>query len=241
MQDHWRNSGVRCKGEFKLTRRRVAALGGGGDMLVRHRGLEPAVDASAYVAPTAVLVGNVRIGPNCRILYGAVLDSEGSHVEIGPTTIVAENAVIRATSAGDRDHPVVLGDHVFVAPHATLLGCRVESCSYVATGATVLHGATVASGANVAVGALVHADAAVPSDFFVPPNAIAVGDPLELYAPTDAGVPAAIKAAGFAERAFGVRTAWEDRVTRYRQSTEVRAAELESHFDDVVLDGDVIG
>jgi carbonic anhydrase/acetyltransferase-like protein (isoleucine patch superfamily) len=207
-------------------------------MLVRHRGLEPAVDASAYVAPTAVLVGNVRIGPGCRLLYGAVVDSEGSSVVIGDTTIVTENAVILATSAGDRDHPVVLGDHILVGPHATLLGCRVESCAYVATGATVLHGATVGRGANVAVGAVVHADAVVPSEFFVPPNAIAVGDPLQLFAPTDERLAPAIKAIGFAERAFGVRTPWEDRVERYRQSTEVRAAELESHFDDVVLWGE---
>jgi carbonic anhydrase/acetyltransferase-like protein (isoleucine patch superfamily) len=204
-------------------------------MLIRHRGFQPAVDESAYVAPTAVLVGNVRVASRCRLLYGAVVDSEGSSVVIGDTTIIAENAVIRATSAGDRDHPVVVGDHVLVGPHATLLGCRVESCAYVATGATVLHAATVGRGANVAVGAVVHAGAVVPSEFFVPPNAIAVGDPLELFAPTDEGLAPAIKAVGFAERAFGVRTAWEDRVERYRQSTEVRATELGSHFDDVVL------
>ncbi len=206
-------------------------------MLIRHRGLEPGVDESAYVAPTAILVGNVRIGSRCRILYGAVVDSEGSSVVIADTTIVAEQAVIRATSAGDRDHPVVLGDHVLVGPHATLLGCRVESCAYVATGATVLHGATVGRGANVAVGAVVHADTVVPSESFIPPNAIAVGDPLELFAPTDAGIGAAIKAVGFAERAFGVQAAWEDRAERYRQSTEVRAIELGSHFEDVVLGG----
>lgn len=204
-------------------------------MLIRHRGLEPAVDESAWVAPTAVLVGDVRVGARSRLLYGAVVDSEGSRVVIGDTTIVTENAVIRATSAGDRDHPVLLGDHVLVGPHATLLGCRVESFAYVATGATVLQGATVGRGANVAVGALVHAGAVVPSEFFVPPNAIAVGDPLELFAPGDEGLAPAIEAVGFAERAFGVQTGWDDRVERYRQATEVRAAELGSHFDDVVL------
>jgi carbonic anhydrase/acetyltransferase-like protein (isoleucine patch superfamily) len=204
-------------------------------MLVRHRGQDPIVDVSSYVAPTAVLVGDVRVGRECRLLYGAVIDAEGSSVTIGDTTIVTENAVIRATAAGDRDHPVVVGDHVLVGPHATLLGCRVEPCAYIATGATVLHGATVGAGANVAVGAVVHAGSAVPSEFFVPPNTIAVGEPVEIYAPTDPGLPAAIKALGFAERAFGVRTAWEDRLERYRQATEVRAAELASHFDDVAL------
>jgi carbonic anhydrase/acetyltransferase-like protein (isoleucine patch superfamily) len=169
------------------------------------------------------------------LLYGAVIDSEGSSVVIGATTIVNENAVIRATSVGDREHPVVVGDHVLIGPHATVLGCRLDSCAYVATGATVLHGAVVGAGANVAVGALVHANSVVPDEFFVPPNTIAVGDPLQIYAAGDERIAAAIKAAGFAEAAFGVQTGWEDRIERYRQATEVRAAEFASHFDDVAL------
>lgn len=74
-------------------------------MLVRHRGRQPSVDASAFVAPTAVLIGDIRVRRDCRLLYGAVIDSEGSRVELGATTIVNENAVTRATSVGERDHP----------------------------------------------------------------------------------------------------------------------------------------
>jgi carbonic anhydrase/acetyltransferase-like protein (isoleucine patch superfamily) len=205
-------------------------------LLVRSRGVEPAVDRLAFVAPTAVLVGRVRVEASSRIMYGAVLDSEGSRIEVGPTTIVCENAVLRATAVGDEERPVLLGDHVFVGPHATLLGCTVEPACYVATGATVLQGATVGSGAVVAVGALVHANSVVPSKFFVPPNAIAVGDPLRVYAPGEEGLAEAIRSAGFAQTAFGVRTAWEDRITRYTETAEIRAEEFGSHFEDVVLD-----
>jgi carbonic anhydrase/acetyltransferase-like protein (isoleucine patch superfamily) len=169
-------------------------------------------------------------------MYGAVLDSEASKVEVGATAIVCENAVLRATSAGEADLPVVVGDHAFIGPHATLLGCTVEPACYVATGATVLQGATVESGGVVAVGALVHANAKVPSEFFVPPNTIAVGDPLQVYAPGDEGLPEAIRSANFARTAFGVRTAWEDRIQRYRETAEVRAEEFGSHLDDTVLD-----
>jgi carbonic anhydrase/acetyltransferase-like protein (isoleucine patch superfamily) len=176
-------------------------------MLIRHREAEPIVDASAFVAPTAVLAGQVSVGPRARVMYGAVLDSEASKVEVGATAIVCENAVLRATSAGGADLPVVVGDHAFVGPHATLLGCTVEPACYVATGATVLQGATVSSGAVVAVGALVHANTKVPSEFFVPPNTIAVGDPLQVYAPGDEGLPEAIRSVNFAQTAFGVRTA----------------------------------
>ena len=121
-------------------------------MLVRNRGAEPVINPYAFVAPTAVLVGRVSVGPRSRIMYGAVLDSEASKVEVGECAIVCENAVLRATFAGGADLPVVVSDHAFVGPHATLLGCVVEAACYVATGATVLQGATVGSGAVVAVG-----------------------------------------------------------------------------------------
>ena len=71
-------------------------------------------------------------------VYGAVLDSEASKVEVGECAIVCENAVLRATSAGGADLPVVVGDNAVVGPHATLLGGVVEPACYVATGATVL-------------------------------------------------------------------------------------------------------
>jgi carbonic anhydrase/acetyltransferase-like protein (isoleucine patch superfamily) len=207
-------------------------------MLIRSRGYEPVVDASAFVAPTAVLVGEVVIGPRSRVMYGAVLDSEASRVEVGECAIVCENAVLRATAAGDADLPVRVGEHTFVGPHSTLLGCVVEPACYVATGATVLQGATLESGAVVAVGALVHANSVVPSEFFVPPNTVALGDPLTVYAPSDERLPEAIRSVNFAQTAFGVRTAWEDRIARYRESAEVRSREFGAHREDTVLDAE---
>jgi carbonic anhydrase/acetyltransferase-like protein (isoleucine patch superfamily) len=92
------------------------------------------------------------------------------------------------------------------------------------------------TGAIVAVGALVHANTVVPSEFFIPPSTVAVGDPLRVYAPGDEQLPGAIRSARFARTAFGVRTAWEDRVSRYREITEVRAQEFGSHLGDEVSD-----
>ena len=205
-------------------------------MLIKHRDFVPVVDPSAFVAPTAVLVGKVRIGPRARIMYGATLDAEGSSIEIGECAIVCENAVIRASASGAVEQPVLVGDHVFISPHTTLLGCTVESCAYVATGATILQGATIQAGAVVAVGALVHANTVVPGEFFVPPNVIAIGDPVKLYSPDEREALAqAIKSVGFAKTAFNVEAEWEDRLARYKQATEVRSKEFESHFNDVVL------
>ncbi len=169
-------------------------------------------------------------------MYGAVLDSEASRIEIGECVVICENAVLRATTSGDVDHPVLIGDHVFISPHSTLLGCTVEACSYIATGATVLQGAIIHSGAVVAVGALVHANTVVPGEFFIPPNTIAIGDPIKLYSPSEKeALDNAIKSTEFAKTAFGIEIQWEDRLSRYKQTTEVRSKEFESHFDDIIL------
>lgn len=205
-------------------------------MLAKSRGYEPHVEGSAFVAPTAALVGRVTVGSDSRVMFGAVLDSEGSRVEVGGCVIVCENAVLRATAEGGEERPVLVGDRAFVGPHAKLLGCAVEPCSYIATGATVLHGATVRSGGAVAVGALVHANSVVPEEFFVPPNCIAVGDPLQVFAPGDPGVADAIRQAGFARSAFGVTSGWEARKARYARTAEVRSREFGSHANDSVLD-----
>jgi carbonic anhydrase/acetyltransferase-like protein (isoleucine patch superfamily) len=205
-------------------------------MLLRHRGQEPVVDPSAFVAPTATLVGDVRVGPRARVMYGAVLDAEAARVEVGECAIVCEHAVLRATAAGGTPRPVVLADHVFVGPHATLLGCRVDRCAYLATGVTVLHAARIGAGGSVAVGALVHAGAVVPDERFVPPNMVAVGDPVRVLPPDDPeALGEAVRSTGFARLAFGVEAAWEDRIARYEQMAEVRSGEFAAHAEDVVV------
>ncbi|MFW9902201.1 MAG: gamma carbonic anhydrase family protein, partial [Candidatus Thorarchaeota archaeon] len=176
------------------------------------------------------------IGKESRIMYGSVLDSEGSLITIGDYSIICENVVLRATAMGNRDYPVIIGDHVFISPQSTLIGCEIESNSYIATGATVLQGAIIQSGAAVAVGAFVHANTKVPANAFIPPNNIAIGDPMRIYRPKDQEALAkAIKSIGFAKIAFNVDAEWEDRFERYRQATIVRSKEFKSHFNDEIM------
>jgi carbonic anhydrase/acetyltransferase-like protein (isoleucine patch superfamily) len=203
---------------------------------IRHRGHEPRVHPTAYVAPTATLVGDVVVGPRARVMYGAVLDAEGSRVEIGEASVICENAVLRASAVTGTDQPVVLGDHVFVGPHATLLGCAVGRCAYLATAATVLQTARLGAGAVVAVGGFVHAGTVISDEFFVPPHTLAVGDPVRILASGSVDVPAAIRDVGFAGVAFGVDAEWTDRVKRYERTAEVRVAEFGAHADDDLLD-----
>ena len=99
------------------------------------------------------------------MMFGGAINSEVSGVTIGENGIISENAVIRATAAGNKDHPVNTGDNVFIGPHCPILGATLETCSYIATGTTILHWAIICSGAVITVGALVHAGTLIPKDF----------------------------------------------------------------------------
>ncbi|WP_171163386.1 gamma carbonic anhydrase family protein [Streptomyces sp. I05A-00742] len=201
---------------------------------IRHRGHEPQVHPTAYVAPTATLVGDVRVGPRARVMYGAVLDAEGSRIEVGEAAVICENAVLRGSAVAG-DQPVLVGDHVFVGPHATLLGCEVGRCAYVATAATVLQCARLGAGSVVAVGALVQARTVLPDEYFMPPQTVALDAPVRLLASGDPSLAEAVGRAGFARVAFGVDTPWTDRISRYEHIAEVRVAEFGTHTDDEIL------
>ena len=202
-------------------------------MLIRHRGIAPTIDPTAYVAPTATLVGDVRIGPRVRVMFGAVLDSEASYVEVGEATVISENAVLRATAVAAEPHPVVLGDHIFVGPHTTLLGCHIERCCYLAAQATVLQGAHLGAGSVIAVGALAHAGTVLDPETFVAPMSVAIGSPAKIFSSADPDrLGAAIRGVNFAATAFGVDHEWSDRIARYETMTEVRVAEYAAHLDD---------
>ena len=90
--------------------------------LIEHAGGRPAIDGSAYVASTAVISGDVSVGPGSRVLHGAVLTADGGPVSVGAACVVVENAVLRGT----RRHPLRIGDHVLVGPRAYLSGCTIE-------------------------------------------------------------------------------------------------------------------
>jgi gamma-carbonic anhydrase len=140
-------------------------------MLIEHEGRRPNVADSAYVAPTAVVCGDVTVGPDSRILFGAVLTAEGGPIEVGERCIVMENAVLR----GREGHPVVLGDHVLVGPHAHVNGAQIERDVFLATGASVFPGARVGHGSEVRIGAVVHVNSGLRPGTTVPIGWIAVG------------------------------------------------------------------
>ena len=156
-------------------------VSGQGALFVRHRGKRPRIAESAYVAPGAVLCGEVTIGPHSRVLFGAVITAEGGPVDIGAHCVVMENAVVR----GVPRHPTVIGDEVLIGPHASLTGCVVEGGSRIATGAVVFNGARLGRGAELEPHAVVGVNTTVPAGTAVPMGWFAGGDPAELVPPGD--------------------------------------------------------
>jgi carbonic anhydrase/acetyltransferase-like protein (isoleucine patch superfamily) len=154
---------------------------GRGALFITHRNFRPRVDESAYIAPNAVLCGDVTVGPHCRVLFGAVITAEDGPVEIGANCVIMENAVVR----GAPGHPARFGDNVLVGPHAHLSGCVIEGDTRIATGAMVFNGARIEPGAEVEFHGLVHVNTVLTAGTVVPMGWFAGGDPVELVPPGD--------------------------------------------------------
>ena len=148
-------------------------------MLIEHDGARPRIDASAYVAPNAVLCGDVEVGPDCRILFGAVLTAEDGPVRLGERCIVMENAVLRGRSG----HPVRLGDRVLIGPHAHVNGAEIADEAFVATGASLFPGSRLGAGAEIRINGVLHVNSALPDGAELPIGWIAVGDPAQMFPP----------------------------------------------------------
>ncbi|WP_297084096.1 gamma carbonic anhydrase family protein [uncultured Demequina sp.] len=145
-------------------------------MIIASRGHTPSIHDSAYVAPSAVVCGDVTIGADCRILHGAVVTAEGGPVSIGEKVVIMENAVVK----GRRRHPTSIGDHVLVGPHAHINGSTIENECFIATGASLFPGSLARQGCEVRVNAVVQVNTALAPRSVVPIGWVAVGDPAQL-------------------------------------------------------------
>ncbi len=148
-------------------------------MLIEHDGFSPQIDPTAWVAPNALVCGNVTVGPGCRILYGAQVVAESGSIALGRECIVLENAVLRSSAR----HPLSIGNHCLVGPQAHVVGCRVEDEVFIATGAAVFHSAVLGRGSEVRVHGVVHVKSRLAPSETVPIGWVAVGDPAQVLPP----------------------------------------------------------
>jgi len=196
-------------------------------MLVQHRGNVPVVDPSAYVAPTAVLCGDVRVGPRARVLFGAVLSAEDGRVEVGARCVIMENALVRGRAA----HPARLGDDVLVGPHAHLNGTVVGDGCFLATGSSLFPGSRLGREVEVRINGVVHVNTALDDGALVPIGWVAVGDPAQVLAPSDHEEIWKVQAGlDFPQTVYGI-----SREASARERMERQAEWFASHGDDRIL------
>ena len=119
--------------------------------IVELDGVAPTIGEDVFLAPTAVLIGDVRVGDRCNIWFGTVLRGDVSHIEIGAGCSIQDTAVIHCAS----DLPTVIGADVVVGHGAMLEGCTIGDGALIGMGAIVLQHAQVGAGAMVAAGAVV--------------------------------------------------------------------------------------
>jgi len=170
-------------------------------MILEHGGKHPVIASSVRIAPNAVVCGDVVIGENCSIGFGAVISAESGPVVIGNNVVVMDTAVLR----GVKTAPLTIGDNVLIGPHATLTGCTVEDEVFIATGATVFNKAVLKRRSEVRINGIVHVRTVLGEDDTVPLGWIAVGDPARILPPDRHDEIWAIqKALDFPGTVFGV-------------------------------------
>ena len=122
-----------------------------------HHGVTPTVAASAFVAETAVIIGDVTIGEQASIWYSCVLRGDGNFIRVGARTNIQDGTIVhvnheREGAAGTR---TIIGADVTIGHMALIHACTLEDGCFIGMQACVMDGAVVESGAMVAAGALV--------------------------------------------------------------------------------------
>ena len=145
-------------------------------MLKSHKNKTPKINSAAFVAETAVIIGDVEIGEKASIWYGVAIRGDINHIRIGAETNIQENTVIHVdlNDRGLGDCATIIGDRVTVGHGAILHGCKIEDDCLIGMGATVLSGARIGAGSVVAAGALVKEGQQIP------PRSMVMGMPAEV-------------------------------------------------------------
>ena len=127
----------------------------------------PEIDPSAWIAPSAVLIGKVRIEAGATVWFGAVIRGDNELITVGRGSNIQENCVMHT----DPGYPLVVGPEVTVGHLAMLHGCTIGEGSLVGIGATILNGAVI--GARCLIGA----HALIPENRAIPDASLVMGAP----------------------------------------------------------------
>jgi carbonic anhydrase/acetyltransferase-like protein (isoleucine patch superfamily) len=141
-------------------------------IIIPFDGRTPRIHPSAFVAPTAVVIGDVDIGAEASIWFGAVL--RGDHPEhgirVGARTSIQDNCVLHVSARG----PTIVGDEVTVGHGAVFESCEIQRGALIGMNSVLLHGCVIGEEALVAALSM------VPTGMLVPPRTLVAGAPARI-------------------------------------------------------------
>ena len=140
--------------------------------------MTPRVDPTAFIAPTAVVLGDVTLGPRASVWYTSVLRGDMAPITIGADSNIQDGSVVHV----DEGVPCRIGERVGVGHRVILHGCTVEDDSMIGMGSVLLNHVTIGRGSVVAAGAV------IPEGMQVPPGSLVMGVPGRIVRSVDAGL-----------------------------------------------------
>ena len=166
--------------------------------LAQFLGKTPDVSGAIFVAPNATVMGDVTLGPQSSVFYGAVLRGDINRIVVGEGSNLQDNVVVHLSD----DAGVRIGDHVTVGHAAIIHACTIDDGCLIGMGATIL------DHAHIGADSLVGANALVPQGFSCPPGSLVFGSPARV-----------VRALTDEERGAGRRLA-----AKYREVAKAHAA-----------------
>ena len=125
------------------------------------------IHETAFIAPGAVVLGNVTIGENSGIWYNAVVRGDRDSIVIGKESNIQDNAVVHLGSG----YPVEIGNHVTIGHGAIIHGCKIGDNTMIGMGAILMNGCKIGKNCIIGAGALVTQNVEIPD------NSLVIGNP----------------------------------------------------------------
>ncbi|MEM9495483.1 MAG: gamma carbonic anhydrase family protein [Pseudomonadota bacterium] len=123
----------------------------------------PIIHETAFIAPGAVICGDVEIGENASVWYGCVLRADTNKIVIGAGSNIQDGTIIHADAPAVGGVPTIIGENALVGHRCMLHGARVDDGGFVGMCATMLDGSVVETGAMLAAGAFLSPRKTVPA------------------------------------------------------------------------------
>ena len=128
-------------------------------VILPYRGVRPKIAGDAFVAPGAVVIGDVEIGPGANVWFGCILRGDVNTIRVGARANVQDGTIVHVNGG---DGPTFIGAGVVIGHKCLIHACTLEDGAFIGMGATVLDNAVVEGGAMVAAGAMVTPGKRVP-------------------------------------------------------------------------------